>query len=129
MKNSLSLGLILSGLLLLNVVAFAQDPDLTAEEVLKNTVAASSNMHGCDFPRLDKENRAYFRLYSPDVKRLQIDICGKKYEMNKDENGWWTVNRSVSGRFPLLLLACGRFLGHRPDELHFLRMQPYGKRH
>ena len=48
MKNSLSLGLILSGLLLLNVVAFAQDPDLTAEEVLKNTVAASSNMHGCD---------------------------------------------------------------------------------
>ena len=49
MKNSLSLGLILSGLLLLNVVAFAQDPDLTAEEVLKNTVAASSNMHGCDF--------------------------------------------------------------------------------
>lgn len=35
MKNSLSLGLILSGLLLLNVVAFAQDPDLTAEEVLK----------------------------------------------------------------------------------------------
>ena len=91
MKNSLSLGLILSGLLLLNVAAFAQDPDLTAEEVLKNTVAASSNMHGCDFPRLDKENRAYFRLYSPDVKRLQVDICGKKYEMNKDENGWWTV--------------------------------------
>lgn len=77
MKNSLSLGLILSGLLLLNVAAFAQDPDLTAEEVLKNTVAASSNMHGCDFPRLDKENRAYFRLYSPDVKRLQVDICGK----------------------------------------------------
>ena len=38
MKNSLSLGLILSGLLLLNVAAFAQDPDLTAEEVLKNTV-------------------------------------------------------------------------------------------
>lgn len=35
MKNSLSLGLILSGLLLLNVAAFAQDPDLTAEEVLK----------------------------------------------------------------------------------------------
>lgn len=81
----------MSGLLLLNVAAFAQDPDLTAEEVLKNTVAASSNMHGCDFPRLDKENRAYFRLYSPDVKRLQVDICGKKYEMNKDENGWWTV--------------------------------------
>lgn len=30
----------------------------TTEEVIKNTVEASSNMHGCDFPRLDKENRA-----------------------------------------------------------------------
>ena len=61
------------------------------EEIMKNTVAASSNMHGCDFPRLDKENRAYFRISAPDVKRLQVDICGKKYDMNKDEQGWWTV--------------------------------------
>ncbi len=63
----------------------------SAEEVMKNTVEASSNMHGCDFPRLDKENRAYFRIFSPDVKRLQVDICGKKYDMNKDEHGWWTL--------------------------------------
>lgn len=63
----------------------------TTEEVIKNTVEASSNMHGCDFPRLDKENRAYFRIFSPDVKRLQVDICGKKYDMDKDEQGWWTV--------------------------------------
>ncbi len=63
----------------------------TTEEVIKNTVEASSNMHGCDFPRLDKENRAYFRIFSPDAKRLQVDICGKKYDMDKDEQGWWTV--------------------------------------
>lgn len=63
----------------------------TTEQVMENTVEASSNMHGCDFPRLDKENRAYFRIFSPDVKRLQVDICGKKYDMNKDEYGWWTV--------------------------------------
>lgn len=63
----------------------------TTEDVIKNTVEASSNMHGCDFPRLDKENRAYFRIYAPDVKRLQVDICGKKYDMDKDEFGWWTV--------------------------------------
>lgn len=63
----------------------------TTEEIIKNTVAAPSNMHGCDFPRLDKDNRAYFRIYSPDVKRMQVDICGKKYEMSKDEQGWWTA--------------------------------------
>lgn len=61
------------------------------EEVVKNTSPASSNMHGCDFPRLDKENRAYFRLHAPEVTRLQVDVCGKKYEMSKDEHGWWTV--------------------------------------
>ncbi|MDH6304688.1 enterochelin esterase-like enzyme [Parabacteroides sp. PF5-5] len=63
----------------------------TTEDVLKHTVEASSNMHGSNFPRLDKENRAYFRIYSPDVKRLQVDVCGKKYDMSKDENGWWTA--------------------------------------
>lgn len=63
----------------------------TTEQVMENTVEASSNMHGCNFPRLDKENRAYFRIFSPDVKRLQVDICGKKYDMVKDEYGWWTA--------------------------------------
>ncbi len=64
---------------------------ITAEEIMKSTMPASTNMHGCDFPRLDKENRAYFRIHSPHVKRLQVDICGKKYDMSKDENGWWTA--------------------------------------
>lgn len=64
---------------------------ITAEEIMKSTTPASTNMHGCDFPRLDKENRAYFRIHSPHVKRLQVDICGKKYDMSKDENGWWTA--------------------------------------
>ena len=64
---------------------------ITAEEMMQSTTPASTNMHGCDFPRLDKENRAYFRIHSPHVKRLQVDICGKKYDMSKDENGWWTV--------------------------------------
>lgn len=63
----------------------------TTEDILKNTVAASSNMYGCDFPRFDKDNRAYFRIYSPDVKRLQVDLCNKRYDMDRDENGWWTV--------------------------------------
>lgn len=64
---------------------------MTPEDIINSTEPASSNMHGCDFPRLDKENRAYFRVFAPDVKRLQVDVCGKKYDMNRDENGWWTA--------------------------------------
>lgn len=63
----------------------------TTEDIIQNTVEASSNMHGCAFPRLDKENRAYFRLHAPEVKRLQVDVCGKKYEMTKEEGGWWSA--------------------------------------
>ena len=62
----------------------------TAEELMERTVPASTNMHGCDFPRLDQDNRAYFRLFAPDVKRLQVDVCGKRYDMLKDEKGWST---------------------------------------
>ena len=59
------------------------------DDVCKHTVAAPTNMHGSDFPRIDKDNRAYFRCYAPDVKRLQADVCGKKYEMAMDEHGWF----------------------------------------
>ena len=44
----------------------------TAEELMERTVPASTNMHGCDFPRLDQDNRAYFRLFAPDVKRYTV---------------------------------------------------------
>lgn len=82
---------------------------ITAEEIMKSTTPASTNMHGCDFPRLDKENRAYFRIHSPHVKRLQVDICGKKYDMSKDENGWWTVKTEplVVGFHYYFLLVAG----------------------
>lgn len=81
----------------------------SVEDVIDNTVPASTNMHGCDFPRLDKDNRAYFRIYAPEVKRLQADVCGIKYDMNKDENGWWTcrTNPLVPGFHYYFLLVDG----------------------
>lgn len=82
---------------------------VTAEEIMRSTTPASTNMHGCDFPRLDKENRAYFRIHSPHVKRLQVDICGKKYDMSKDEHGWWTAKTDplVAGFHYYFLLVDG----------------------
>lgn len=81
----------------------------SVEDVIDSTVPASTNMHGCDFPRLDKDNRAYFRIYAPEVKRLQADVCGIKYDMNKDENGWWTcrTNPLVPGFHYYFLLVDG----------------------
>ena len=81
----------------------------TVEELMERTVPASTNMHGCDFPRLDQDNRAYFRLFAPDVKRLQVDVCGKRYDMLKDETGWWSAktDKLVVGFHYYFLLVDG----------------------
>jgi enterochelin esterase-like enzyme len=64
----------------------------TAEDILNNSVACPTNSPGNDFPRTDKSRKAYFKVFAPEVKRLQVDICGTKYDLDKDENGWWTGN-------------------------------------
>ena len=48
------------------------------------TEPASTNIPGYDYPRVDKEGRAHFRFYAPQANRLQVDCCGKKYDMWKD---------------------------------------------
>jgi hypothetical protein len=54
------------------------------------TEPASTNIPGYDYPRVDKEGRAHFRFYAPQANRLQVDCCGKKYDMWKDAGGLWT---------------------------------------
>ena len=56
----------------------------------EGTFAAETNIDGADYPRIDKEGRVYFRLRSPQSTRLMVDICGKKYPMTQDEEGFWT---------------------------------------
>lgn len=81
----------------------------TPQDIIEATKPASTNMHGCDFPRIDSENRAYFRVHAPEVKRLQVDICSKKYDMVRDEEGWWSVKTDplVEGFHYYFLLVDG----------------------
>ncbi len=62
------------------------------EYVIKHTVAAETNEPGNAFPRLDEQHRAYFRLRAPEAEKVQVDICGKKYDMKRDAEGVWTCN-------------------------------------
>lgn len=50
---------------------------------------AQTTVPGNDFPKVDAEGRGYFRLVAPQAKRVQLDICGKKYDMQRDEKGVW----------------------------------------
>ena len=53
---------------------------------------------GNAFPKVDGKQRAYFRLKAPLAQRVQVDVCGKKYDMLRDEKGVWT---GVSDSLPV----------------------------
>lgn len=67
------------------------DEEVNTQDIIKNTQAAITNILGNEFPRLDNERRAHFRLFAPACSRMQVDICGKKYDMQKDSKGFWTA--------------------------------------
>ena len=55
-----------------------------------DAVVASTVIPNNEFPKLDAAHRGYFRLYAPSAKGVKVDICGKKYDMKRDEKGFWT---------------------------------------
>lgn len=57
--------------------------------VPSDAFTAETTVPGNDFPKVDKEHRAYFRLKAPQAHGVQVDICGKKYDMRQDEQGVW----------------------------------------
>lgn len=60
-------------------------------DLLKGVRKAETTIDGQDYPKVDNEGRAYFRINAPHAWRMQVDICGKKYEMNRDKDGVWSV--------------------------------------
>ncbi len=59
-----------------------------------DTVAASTNISGVNYPAVLPDNRVFFRVNAPDAGRLQIDL-GRLYDMQKDQAGIWTVTTDV----------------------------------
>ena len=42
---------------------------------------------GNEFPKVDSQRRAYFRINAPQAKKVIVDICSKKYDMQPDGRG------------------------------------------
>jgi len=72
-------------LFFVSTACMAQSNDL--HEVSK---PASTNVPGAEFPRVDTQNRAIFRVEAPTAQEVQVDLL-KVYDMVKDEDGAWTV--------------------------------------
>ena len=56
-------------------------------EVPADAVTGEYTIPGNDFPKVDSQRRAYFRINAPEAKKIIVDICSKKYEMQPQGNG------------------------------------------
>lgn len=73
-----------------SIICLGQDKD--------NSVPATTNVTGAEYPRILTDLRVIFKVNAPDAKEVQIDL-GKLYDMMKDDHGVWTVttNPQVPG--------------------------------
>ena len=56
-------------------------------EVPADAFIAETTVPGNEFPKVDKEGRAYFRIEAPEARKVVVDICNKKYDMQPDGKG------------------------------------------
>lgn len=54
-------------------------------------IPASTNIPEAEYPCVDAQSRATFRVSAPEAKDVKIDICGRKYDMQRDADGNWSV--------------------------------------
>ena len=86
-----------------SLVAFAQtNPPATTYQLGSDANSASSNVPGQQYPKINSERHAEFRLHAPSADRVQLDIGGHRYEMTKNDQGMWSV---VTPRWPLVSIT------------------------
>ena len=78
-------------------------------EIPANAVTAETTIPGNEFPKVDPERRAYFRIKAPQAKEVLVDICGTRYPMQRDAEGTWTgvTNPLVVGFHYYFLIVDG----------------------
>lgn len=55
----------------------------------QNYTVPVTNINQNGYPHILPDNRVEFQLRAPEAQRVQIDLCGKKYDLTRDENGMW----------------------------------------
>ncbi|MFZ0472786.1 MAG: alpha/beta hydrolase-fold protein [Bacteroidales bacterium] len=68
-------------------VCLAQTNQPAATEDFK---PASSNQPGKQFPQVNSEGRVRASISAPPAQKVQLDIGGVRYDLNKDDKGVWT---------------------------------------
>jgi enterochelin esterase family protein len=59
-------------------------------QVVEDFTSSSVNQPGKEYPKVNSEGRVRAQILAPDAKSVQLDIGGVKYDMCKDDKGFWT---------------------------------------
>lgn len=54
-------------------------------------IPAATNIPEAAYPCVDSMSKATFRVFAPEAGDVKIDICGRKYDMIRQDNGNWSV--------------------------------------
>ena len=73
-------------------LAFLMAPGLLFSQAPSDATfkAPVSNVPGAEYPQINSERRARFRLSAPRADKVELNLTGR-HPMTKDENGVWTV--------------------------------------
>jgi enterochelin esterase-like enzyme len=63
---------------------------------INGALTPSTNIRSVKYPQILANHQVIFRMKAPDAKNVQIDL-GKKYDLTKDAEGYWTVTTDSIG--------------------------------
>lgn len=73
---------LLSGLLMAN---------FSSGQIPEGAQASPTNIHPEACPCLFPDGQIMFKAEAPEASKVQVDLVGKLYDMQKDEKGMWSV--------------------------------------
>jgi enterochelin esterase-like enzyme len=57
--------------------------------IVEDFVPSSANQPGKEYPQVNSEGRVRVKIQAPDAKYVQLDIGAVKYDLSRDEDGFW----------------------------------------
>ena len=83
-------------LILAAILAAASCTQVSAQPFAKENFPEGSyspvtNVNRNGYPRVLKDGSVMFRVNAPEAQKVQIDLCGTKYDMTRGEGGQWTT--------------------------------------
>ena len=87
MKVKILLAAVFSALICTQMVAQGTQRETFPE----GSYSPVTNVNRNGYPRVLSDNSVMFRVNAPHAQKVQIDLCGTKYDMTKGEGGAWQV--------------------------------------